>query len=129
MLDTNVCIQLLNKPSPQLVQKLSERPPSNFLLCSIVKSELYYGAYKSSKQQQNLKKLTQFFQQFKSLPFDDLSASIAGQIRTQLDAQGCPIGPNDLLIAAIALANELTLITHNTREFARIDTLAYEDWE
>lgn len=61
LLDTNVCIRLLNdKPDSQFVQKFSERSPNDFRLCSVVKSELYYGAYKSSRQQQNLEKLFQF---------------------------------------------------------------------
>jgi tRNA(fMet)-specific endonuclease VapC len=94
-----------------------------------VKSELYYGAYKSTRRDRNLANLNRFFSQFISLPFDDNAASIAGQVRAQLDVAGTPIGSNDLLIAAIALSNDLTLVTHNTREFARINGLKYEDWE
>ncbi len=130
LLDTNVCIHLLNKSgTPQLIQKFAVRSPTNFRLCSIVKSELYFGAYRGSKRSQNLKKLTQFFQQFESLAFDDESAQLAGQVRSQLTASGTPIGSNDLLIAAIALARNLILITHNTREFSRVTDLKYEDWE
>jgi len=76
-----------------------------------------------------LEKLVRFFQQFASLAFDDEAAKLAGQIRSQLTTSGTPIGPNDLLIAAIALANDLILITHNTREFGRVDSLQIEDWE
>lgn len=60
---------------------------------------------------------------------NDSAALIAGQVRAQLDVLGTPIGSNDLLIAAVTLANNLTLITHNTREFSRIDDLNSEDWE
>lgn len=67
--------------------------------------------------------------EFVSLPFDDQSAVIYGQIRAQLAAPGTPIGPNDLLIASIALANNLILVTHNTREFSRVEGLRLEDWE
>lgn len=63
------------------------------------------------------------------MPFDDQSALIYGQIRTQLAASGTPIGPNDLLIASIALANNLIVVTHNTREFSRVGGLRLEDWE
>ena len=130
LLDTNVCIHLLNKDGIlEFIQKFSVRPPTDFKLCSIVKLELYYGAYKSSKRSQNLEKLEQFFQQFESLPLDDLCAESAGKIRSQLTALGTPIGSNDLLIAAVALAHDLTLVTHNTREFSRVDGLKYEDWE
>jgi tRNA(fMet)-specific endonuclease VapC len=65
--------------------------------------------------------------EFVSLPFDDQSAVIYGQIRAQLAVSGTPIGPNDLLIASIALANNLILVTHNTREFSRVEGLRLED--
>ena len=64
-----------------------------------------------------------------SLPFEAKAAQICGQIRVKLQAKGTPIGAYDLQIAAIALANNLTLVTHNTREFERIENLALEDWE
>jgi tRNA(fMet)-specific endonuclease VapC len=64
-----------------------------------------------------------------SLPFDGVVAETYGRIRVQLEALGTPIGPNDLQIAAIALANNLILVTHNTREFSRVSGLRYEDWE
>jgi tRNA(fMet)-specific endonuclease VapC len=65
--------------------------------------------------------------EFVSLPFDDQSAVIYGQIRAQLAVSGTPIGPNDLLIASIALANNLILVTHNTREFSSVEGLRLED--
>jgi len=130
LLDTNVCIRLLNKRGhSQFIEKFAVRSPSDFRLCSVVKSELYYGAYKSSRRLQNLENLEQFFQQFESLTLDDTSARLAGQIRVSLDASGTPIGSNDLLIGAIALSQNLTLIPHNTREFSRIDGIQLEDWE
>lgn len=71
----------------------------------------------------------QFFYRFHSLPFDDLAAEVAGRVRACLDAQGTPIGPLDLLIAATAIANNVTLVTHNTREFGRVTGLQIVDWE
>ncbi|KKI97990.1 twitching motility protein PilT [Prochlorothrix hollandica PCC 9006 = CALU 1027] len=130
LLDTNICIYLLNRHGDsELLRRFSVRPPSDFKLCSIVKSELYYGAYKSRNFSQNLLKLERFFQEFESLSLDDKAAQLAGNIRSHLSKLGTPIGPNDLLIAAIALAHNLTLITHNTREFDRVNGLQYEDWE
>ena len=130
LLDSNVCIRLLNESaSSNMARKLAELTPDDIRLCSVVKSELYYGAYKSTRRERNLANLNRFFSQFISLPFDDNAASIAGQVRAQLDVIGTPIGSNDLLIAAIALSNDLTLVTHNTREFGRINGLKYEDWE
>lgn len=130
LLDSNVCIRLLNESaSSNMAQKLAELTPDDIRLCSVVKSELYYGAYKSTRRNRNLANLNRFFSQFISLPFDDNAAAIVGQVRAQLDVAGTPIGSNDLLIAAIALSNDLTLVTHNTREFGRINGLKYEDWE
>jgi tRNA(fMet)-specific endonuclease VapC len=77
----------------------------------------------------NLTHLENLFAEFAVLPLDIQSAKIAGNIRAHLNALGTPIGANDLLIAAISLTNDLTLVTHNTREFSRIDGLKYEDWE
>ena len=67
--------------------------------------------------------------EFVTLPFDDQSAVIYGQIRAQLAAPGTPIDPNDLLITSIALANNLIIATHNTREFSRVEGLRLEDWD
>ncbi|MGA1284531.1 MAG: PIN domain-containing protein, partial [Prochlorothrix sp.] len=70
-----------------------------------------------------------FLAQFVSFPFDAACSEIYGNIRANLAGLGTPIGANDLLIAAIALANELTLVTHNIREFSRVPELQVEDWE
>lgn len=130
LLDTNTCIRLLNDGrNAPVPRKLATLQPEDIRLCSIVKAELYYGAYRSSRRERNLANLERFFNQFSSLPFDDQSALIAGRIRFQLAASGTPIGPHDVLIAAIALANHLTLVTHNTQEFARIEGLSLADWE
>ena len=70
-----------------------------------------------------------FLVPFVSLPFDDSAAEVYGRVRAQLEAAGTPIGPYDLQIAAIALANDLVLVTHNTQEFSRISGLRIVDWE
>ena len=91
--------------------------------------ELYYGAYRSTQSERNLALLERFFSQFAVLPLDTTAAKVAGRIRSELSVNGTPIGPSDLLIAAIALVNNLTLVTHNTREFSRVGGLVIEDWE
>lgn len=73
--------------------------------------------------------LRRFFGPLISLPFDDRCAEEAGLIRLDLERSGRPIAPNDLLIAAIARAHDLVLVTHNSREFGRIPGLQLEDWE
>jgi tRNA(fMet)-specific endonuclease VapC len=98
-------------------------------VCSVVKAELFYGAMRSNNPDRSIAQQQDFLNRFISLPFDDQSAVIYGQIRAQLAVSGTPIGPNDLLIASIALANNLILVTHNTREFSRVEGLRLEDWE
>jgi tRNA(fMet)-specific endonuclease VapC len=103
--------------------------PNDIAVCSVVKAELFYGAMKSSSPTQSLRKQQVFLNQFVSLPFDDESTLTYARIRAQLESSGTPIGSYDLMIAAIALANHLILVTHNTREFGRVAGLAIEDWE
>lgn len=129
LLDTNTCVRILNNSNQQIVERISTTPASDIYLCTVVQLELYYGAYKSSQQETNLAKLARLFNQFLILSFDERSAKIAGRIRAQLAALGTPIGPYDLQIAAIALANNLILVTHNTGEFSRVEGLQIEDWE
>ena len=95
----------------------------------MVKAELFFGVQKSSKPERNLKEIRKFFRRFISIPFDDAAAEVYGRIRSQLEKFGTPIGPNDLLIASIAVANQIILITHNTSEFGRVEGLIVEDWE
>ena len=84
---------------------------------------------KSLYPEKNLARQKKFVDQFVSLPFDDNAAASYSRIRAELEKAGTPIGPNDLLIATVAVSNELTLVTHNTKEFSRVAGLLYEDWE
>lgn len=129
LLDTNACIQILNSRNSSVTKRLLSIPAQEIYVCTVVYSELYYGAYKSANVNKNLSHLENLLAEFVDLPLDRQAAKIAGQIHARLDSLGTPIGPNDLLIAAIVLANDLTLVTHNTREFSRIESLKYEDWE
>ncbi len=128
LLDTNTCIAYLTRRSSKVAEHLKQASPADIALCSIVKSELLFGAHKSAKSAENLARLEIFFRPFASLPFDDPAAEVAGQIRAELEKAGTPIGPNDLLIGAIALTRGLTVVTRNTREFGRIPGLHLEDW-
>lgn len=129
LLDTNVCIHLLNEKHPSILQHFRRHTPADIALCSVVKAELLYGARRSQRVEANLQLLKAFFAPLQSLPFDDECAEYYGQIHTDLLAQGKPIGPNDTMIAAIARAHDATLITHNTGEFSRVAGLRTEDWE
>jgi tRNA(fMet)-specific endonuclease VapC len=129
LLDTNVCTVYLKGQNSHLKQKLDNILLSEIAVCSVVKGELFYGSLRSANPERNLRLQQEFLSQFLSLPFDDQSAVVFGEIRTQLAAKGTPIGAYDLQIAAIALANNLILVTHNTKEFSRIPQLQLEDWE
>jgi tRNA(fMet)-specific endonuclease VapC len=102
--------------------------PGDVYLCSVVKAELYFGAYKGARLAHNLAVIERLSRSFTSLPFDDSATEIYGQIRADLVKNGKPIGANDLLIAAIALARQMTLVTNNTGEFSRVNGLLLEDW-
>ncbi|KAM3101540.1 type II toxin-antitoxin system VapC family toxin [Phormidesmis sp. 146-12] len=129
LLDTNVCIIYLKGRNLNLKQRLEAVPVQEITVCSIVKAELCFGAMKSTDPERNFALQQTFLERFVSLPFDDFAAMTFGVIRAQLETRGMPIGAYDLQIAAIALANNLTLISHNTREFRRVDGLQIEDWE
>lgn len=129
LLDSNVCIRLINNSSPTVTTQLAIQQPEDICVSTITQLELYYGAYRSVQQERNLEILQRFFSQFTIIPLDSKAAKIAGRIRAELAAMGTPIGPNDLQIAAIALANSLILVTHNVGEFRRVNGLQIEDWE
>ena len=129
LLDTNVCIHLLNEKHPVILQHFRQHSPSDIALCSVVKAELLYGARRSQRVEANLQLLKIFFAPLQSLSFNDECAEHYGQIHADLLTQGKPIGPNDTLIAAIARANDAILITHNSSEFSRVAGLRIEDWE
>jgi tRNA(fMet)-specific endonuclease VapC len=129
LLDTNTCIQFLNLRDTIVKRQLAAVPPTELRLCAIVKAELYDGAHRSSYREQNLELLSNFFSQFSSIPFDDAIAEVYGRVRASLANNGNLIGPNDLMIGAIAVAHNLTLVAHNTPEFSRIQGLSIEDWE
>ena len=94
-----------------------------------MKAELYYGAFKSARRDANLAVLETLFSGLSSFAFDGEAARIFGDIRADLARKCTPIGPYDIQIAAIALANDCILITHNTDEFSCIAGLKLEDWE
>jgi len=127
--DTNVWIRFLNHGENRVKDQFLSADASRIWLCSVVKAELFFGAMKSTRVAENLALLDELFADFTSVPFDDNAARRYGEIRSDLAMKGTPIGPNDLMIAAIASVHELTLVTHNTREFNRVTGLNLEDWE
>ena len=129
LLDANTCIRLLNQSHAGVTQRFMACEPADIVLCSVVRAELLYGARRSARVEFNLRRLDIFAAPLQSLPFGDRATHDYGLIRADLTAQGKPIGANDLLIAAIARAHDLILVTHNTGEFSRVAGLRVEDWE
>ena len=123
LLDTNSCIQFLNGRSLQVEAHFRAHAPDHLKLCSVVKAELLYGAARSAHPDRNLAFMERFFAGY------DFAASSYARIRRDLAVTGTPIGPNDLLIAAIAVSRKMILVTHNTSEFCRVSGLILEDWE
>lgn len=127
ILDTNVCVAVLNGKDRKLNRRFTQEFDA-LSLCSVVKAELLFGARASARVTENLNALQKLFGALPSLPFDDVAAAQYGIARAQLRAAGTPIGPNDLMIAAIALAQDAVVVTRNVSEFSRVPTLQVEPW-
>lgn len=128
LLDTNTCIYYLNKTSDRLVAQFKKFSPSDIKLSSIAVAELFYGAEKSKAKKKNWAIVEIFISTFEIIPFDDASSRLYAKIRASLEKSGTPIGPMDLLMASISLANNFILVTNNTKEFKRVKKLKLENW-
>lgn len=126
LLDTNAVIAILNKKS-NFIAKLKQYRPADFGIPAIVLFELYYGAEKSQRTEEDLANIERL--PFEIVPFSAIDARLYGKIRADLEKIGKPIGAYDVQIAAQAKSRNLTLITHNVKEFQRVDDLAIQDWE
>lgn len=129
LLDTNICIFLKNKKSPNVLQKIKENKHLGIYISSITVAELQFGVYNSKYIERNRIALIKFLTPFSVLNFDDRDAEEFGKIRTTLKNEGKIIGAYDMLIAAQARAKNLILVTDNTKEFCRIKNLTIEDWK
>ena len=127
-LDTNICIYFLKGMYPILRDKILSKNPESIAIPSITKAELLHGAEKSHQRERNLAKIHEFLLPFQIEPFSDLHTPVYASIRNTLEKEGNPIGPNDIIIASIVLTNSGILITHNTKEFSRVNGLEIEDW-
>ena len=127
LLDANAIIALLNDTTSPIARRVRRHAPRDFGVSAVVIHELYYGAFKSQRVEQNVARVDAL--QFSVLEFDEEDARQAAQIRAHLASKGTPIGPYDVLIAGQARARELTLVTHNTTEFQRVPGLKVEDWK
>ncbi len=129
LLDTNTCIRFLNARAPRLIERLTQTPDKDICVCSVVKAEMFFGAQKSRQRAKTRSIQEQFLSRYHSLVFDDKAADSYAIVRVELERQGKLIGPNDLMIAAIALANGCILVSANEDEFRRVPDLRLENWE
>ena len=128
MLDTNICIYIIKRKPPDVIERFKKTEISQIGISSITLSELLYGVSKSSKPEQNQMALIQFVAPLEILPYGDEAAHCYGDLRAQLEKQGTPIGSLDMLIAAHALSINCTLVTNNEKEFVRIQNLKIDNW-
>jgi len=126
-LDTDTCILYLRGKHPQIRQRVLAQF-HDIAITAVVAAELYYGAEYSANPAANRAQVDAFLAPFALLPLDKAAAMTYGTIRADLARRGQLIGPNDLLIAAIALTAKATVVTHNTGEFTRIPGLVVDDW-
>ena len=128
LIDTKICIYIMNQRPPDVINKFKNFEVGDIGVSSITVAELQYGVEKSGHPRMNQGRLDAFIAPFDIVGFDQSAASAYGGIRFQLEMQGRPIGPLDLLIAAQALAGELILVTNNEKEFKRIEGLKVQNW-
>jgi len=127
VLDTNTLIYYF-KGMGDVADKLLQTAPRDVAIPAVVLYELEVGLAKSNDTKKRRKQLDAFLALITVLPMGIEEAKAAANIRAALEAKGTPIGAMDVLIAGTALANQHTLVTHNTKEFERIAGLSLEDW-
>ncbi len=128
LIDTNICIYIMNNHPAKVIKKFKQFDPGEIAISAITVSELQYGVAKSKYREKNQLRLEEFIAPFEILAYDETAATAYGDIRSQLEKCGQPVGPLDFLIAAHALGQDLVLITNNEKEFKRIKNLKVENW-
>jgi tRNA(fMet)-specific endonuclease VapC len=127
LLDTNICIYIINTKPPAVLARFQQYRLGDIGLCSVVAAELAFGVAKSGSER-NRQALEMFLAPLTILPFDESAAWAYGDLRADLERRGTPIGSLDTMIAAHALSQQALLVTHNTREFAKVPGLQLDDW-
>jgi len=127
MLDTDICIYAINARPPAVLAAFQAHAAEGLGISAVTAGELFYGVARTGSER-NQRALRQFLAALEIAPFDDQAAEVFGSLRAWLTAQGTPIGPFDTQIAAHAQSLGLTLVSNNTREFARVPGLRVENW-
>jgi tRNA(fMet)-specific endonuclease VapC len=128
LLDTDICIYAINRKRPEVLSRVRGYSIGEVGISAITYAELRFGVENSARVDENMDRLERFLLPLEIVPFDAEAARHYGRVRRELKLAGCPIGSNDLLIGAHALALAVTLVTNNVREFSRIDGLCVERW-
>ena len=128
LLDTNICIYIINKRPAKIIEKISNLNLSEIKISAVTVAEMEYGASKSENREMNRSALKRFLSSFEIINFDTVDAEIYGIIRAELERTGNIIGPYDMQLAAQALRWDYIFITNNTKEFQRVNKLKLENW-
>jgi len=127
LLDTNVVSDLVRNPHGRIARRIADVGERQVCTSIIVAAELRYGAAKKASARLSAQ-LEAVLGAIEVLAFEHPADIVYGALRAQIEEKGRPIGANDLLIAAQALALRHTLVTDNTSEFSRVPELALENW-
>jgi len=128
LLDTNICIYIRKKKPERVSQRFHKAASGEVAISVITYGELLYGANKSEQRARSLATVEEFVRIVPPLPLPEDAAEAYGFIRAELEGRGEMVGPNDLWIAAHALASGLTLVTNDEREFRRVRGLKMQNW-
>jgi tRNA(fMet)-specific endonuclease VapC len=128
LLDTNICIYIINKRPQNSIQRIEEHNPVDIKISAISIAEMAYGVSKSKSRKGNREALMDFISNFDIIPFELRDAEIYGIIRAELERKGKIIGAYDMQLAAQALSRDYVFVTNNTKEFNRIKGLKLENW-
>lgn len=128
LLDTDICIYILNNKNPALEAKFKSHLTNKIAVSTLTEAELYYGALHSSRPIKNKERVKEFLEPLLKVPFDSEAALKFAEIKQALLSKGKPIGAIDMLIASIARTQEFALITNNVKHFKEISGLAVESW-
>ena len=127
LLDTNICIYIINARPAHVLERFRQENIGNIGISSITAAELSFGVFKSGSEK-NRRALEMFFSPLELFAFDASAIWHYGEIRTELEKKGTPIGSLDTMIAAHAIALNAVLVTNNTKEFNRVKGLTIENW-
>jgi len=128
LLDTNICIYIINGKYPKIADKIRSHYPDDIKISVITVAELMYGCCKSKFPSKNISALKEFLSPFETIKFDIFDAMVYGTIRAELETKGQIIGPYDIQLAAQAINRNYAFVTNNLKEFERIDKLKIYNW-